>query len=154
MPPSAEPIDLPNDPRVQHRYALLNGVKYHYLYAEPKNGEVRVTVVLVCIMALLFLCNSFFHIFPHMEAQNSAWEAGVSILNGCAISFVRSCDVCLIGTLGSRMARLFCRLEVSNSSVSRAGLQSDCSGYDGIWRDSKYSPSRRQNFSLDRPDAI
>jgi hypothetical protein len=57
MPPKAEPIDLPNDPRVQHRYALLDGIKYHYLYAEPKNREATHTVFLVGIAPsiLLFL---------------------------------------------------------------------------------------------------
>ncbi|KAH6625736.1 Alpha/Beta hydrolase protein [Boeremia exigua] len=36
-----------DDPRVQHRYAVLNGVKYHYLYAEPEGGKWSDTVVLI-----------------------------------------------------------------------------------------------------------
>jgi hypothetical protein len=42
-----KPIDLPNDPRFEHRYAKVNGVQYHYLFAEPKDVKVRATVVLV-----------------------------------------------------------------------------------------------------------
>jgi hypothetical protein len=41
------PIALPNDPRVEHRFAKLNGVRYHYLYAEPSGGKWRATVFLV-----------------------------------------------------------------------------------------------------------
>jgi hypothetical protein len=48
MAQNSQPIGLPNDPRVQHRYSILNGIKYHYLYAEPKNEEPRETVFLVC----------------------------------------------------------------------------------------------------------
>jgi len=42
-----EPIQFPTDPRVEDRYAVLNGTKYHYLYAEPKNGQYTHTVFLV-----------------------------------------------------------------------------------------------------------
>jgi hypothetical protein len=42
------PIALPDDPRVQHRFAILNGIRYHYLYAEPSSGKWRATVFLVC----------------------------------------------------------------------------------------------------------
>jgi hypothetical protein len=41
------PIALPDDPRVEHRFAKLNGVQYHYLYAEPSGGKWRATVFLV-----------------------------------------------------------------------------------------------------------
>jgi len=40
-------IKLPSDPRVQHRYTYLNGIRYHYLYAEPQNGVYRATVFLI-----------------------------------------------------------------------------------------------------------
>jgi len=45
--PKAEPVNLPNDSRFEHRYANVNGIKYHYLFAEPKDGKVKATVVLV-----------------------------------------------------------------------------------------------------------
>jgi hypothetical protein len=41
------PIALPDDPRVEHRFAKLNGVQYHYLYAEPSGGKWRATIFLV-----------------------------------------------------------------------------------------------------------
>jgi hypothetical protein len=43
------PIALPDDPRVEHRFAQLNGVRYHYLYAEPSGGKWRATVFLVSL---------------------------------------------------------------------------------------------------------
>src|ERR1700739_4485602 len=49
-PPPKEPtlpIALPDDPRVKHRFATLNGVKYHYLYAEPSGGKWKATIFLV-----------------------------------------------------------------------------------------------------------
>lgn len=45
----AQPIDLPNDDRVQHRYVVLNGSRYHYLYSEPKSGSYQYTVFLVVL---------------------------------------------------------------------------------------------------------
>jgi hypothetical protein len=47
--PPAEPtlpISLPEDPRVEHRFAQVNGIRYHYLYAEPAE-KWRATVFLV-----------------------------------------------------------------------------------------------------------
>jgi hypothetical protein len=44
-----EPIQFPNDPRVKNRYAIVNGAKYHYIYAEPKDGQFKHTVFLVCV---------------------------------------------------------------------------------------------------------
>jgi hypothetical protein len=41
------PITLPDDPRVEHRSATLNGVKHHYLYAEPSGGKWKATICLV-----------------------------------------------------------------------------------------------------------
>jgi hypothetical protein len=41
------PIALPDDPRVEHRFALLNGIRYHYLYAEPSGGKWKATLFLV-----------------------------------------------------------------------------------------------------------
>jgi len=52
MSPSAEPVNLPDDPRFEHRFASVNGVKYHYLLAEPKGRSVRATVVLVSFRTL------------------------------------------------------------------------------------------------------
>jgi hypothetical protein len=46
-PPKAEPVNLPNDPRFENRFATVNGTKYHYLFAEPKGRNVSATVVLV-----------------------------------------------------------------------------------------------------------
>jgi hypothetical protein len=54
MSSQLEPINLPNDPRVKSRYNTLNGIKYHYLFAEPKDGVVRETVFLVSICPPLF----------------------------------------------------------------------------------------------------
>jgi hypothetical protein len=47
--PNTAPIEFPSDPRVEHRYAVLNGIRYHYLLAEPKNAKPKVTVFLVCV---------------------------------------------------------------------------------------------------------
>lgn len=55
LPPNTLPIDLPNDDRIQHRYALLNGTKYHYLYAEPKTGSYQYTVFLVSLIVIVLL---------------------------------------------------------------------------------------------------
>jgi len=44
---SIQPIDPVSDPRVAHKAALLNGVTYHYLYGEPKNGQVKATIFLI-----------------------------------------------------------------------------------------------------------
>lgn len=41
-----QPIEFPEDPRVEHRFADLNGNRYHYLYGEPKDG-IKGTVFLV-----------------------------------------------------------------------------------------------------------
>jgi hypothetical protein len=46
-PSKAQPLELPNDPRFEHRNEKVNGVNYHYIFAEPKNDKVRATVVLV-----------------------------------------------------------------------------------------------------------
>jgi hypothetical protein len=46
-PPKAEPVNFPNDPRFESRFATVNGTKYHYLFAEPKGKNVSTTVVLV-----------------------------------------------------------------------------------------------------------
>ncbi|CAN9314431.1 unnamed protein product [Alternaria alternata] len=43
---SVQPIDPVSDPRVEHRYATLNGQKYHYLYAVPRSGDYQHTVFL------------------------------------------------------------------------------------------------------------
>jgi hypothetical protein len=45
--PKTGPIQFPEDPRVEHRYASLNDRRYHYLFAEPKNGPPKATVFLV-----------------------------------------------------------------------------------------------------------
>lgn len=39
-------INMWDDPRVQHRFAVLNGTKYHYLFAQPE-GHVKATIFLV-----------------------------------------------------------------------------------------------------------
>jgi hypothetical protein len=44
---NAKPLDLPDDPRFEHRSENVNGINYHYLFAEPKDGNARATVVLV-----------------------------------------------------------------------------------------------------------
>lgn len=45
---SQDPIRPRNDPRIQHKAALVNGINYHYLLAEPSaNGLVRGTVFLI-----------------------------------------------------------------------------------------------------------
>jgi pimeloyl-ACP methyl ester carboxylesterase len=44
---SVQPIDPVSDPRVEHRYATLNGQKYHYLYAVPRSGDYQHTVFLI-----------------------------------------------------------------------------------------------------------
>jgi hypothetical protein len=44
-----KPINLPNDPRFEHRFANVNGTRYHYLFAEPKDRVARATVVLVSV---------------------------------------------------------------------------------------------------------
>jgi pimeloyl-ACP methyl ester carboxylesterase len=41
------PISLPDDPRIEHRFANLNDTRYHYLYAEPSSGKWKATVFLV-----------------------------------------------------------------------------------------------------------
>ena len=43
------------------RYATLNGVRYHYLFAEPKDGKVKATVFLVRFLQLLNTC---YFVFP------------------------------------------------------------------------------------------
>ncbi|KAG9189736.1 soluble epoxide hydrolase / lipid-phosphate phosphatase [Alternaria panax] len=42
-----QPVDPVSDPRIEHRYAILNGQKYHYLYAVPQSGEYQHTVFLI-----------------------------------------------------------------------------------------------------------
>jgi hypothetical protein len=42
-----QPIDPVSDPRVEHKFAKLNGYNYHYLYAVPQSGEYTHTVFLV-----------------------------------------------------------------------------------------------------------
>jgi hypothetical protein len=43
---SLQPIG-PEDSRIEHKTALLNGITYHYLYGVPKNGQVKATIFLV-----------------------------------------------------------------------------------------------------------
>ena len=45
------PIKFPEDPRIQHKYANLNGYRYHYLLGEPKAKTWKGTVLLVCSSA-------------------------------------------------------------------------------------------------------
>jgi hypothetical protein len=44
-----KPIDFPDDPRLEHRFGSLNGVQYHFLYAEPPNKKWKETVFLVSL---------------------------------------------------------------------------------------------------------
>lgn len=45
------PID-PEDARVEHKTAVLNGNSYHYLYGVPAGGKFHATVFLVSMNAL------------------------------------------------------------------------------------------------------
>ena len=53
-----KPIDPFFDSRVEHKWAQVNGKRYHYLLGVPKGGKWNATVFLVCIPWDFLLCDS------------------------------------------------------------------------------------------------
>ncbi|GAB7346023.1 hypothetical protein MBLNU457_4794t1 [Dothideomycetes sp. NU457] len=62
----------PNDPRITHKYATLNGKKYHYILAIPESGDYRATIFLI-------------HGFPDLAF---AWRYQIPFLTGLGLRCV------------------------------------------------------------------
>jgi hypothetical protein len=73
------PIALPDDPRIEHRFAQLNGIRYHYLYAEPSGGKWKATVFLVGRRSGLWVRFYTAHGIPHQ--QTSKMMQGLTMLH-------------------------------------------------------------------------
>ena len=117
---SVQPIDPVSDPRVEHRYATLNGQKYHYLYAVPRSGDYQHTVFLVSLVG-----------YPVM-----LWRHIPDLVILASIGHLEI----LTALVDPWLARPINRMEVSNPILSRYGNAGRCAGHDGIWRDSKKGP--------------
>jgi hypothetical protein len=63
------PIQFPDDSRVQHRFANLNRIRYHYLYAEPQNRKWKETVFLVSLV-IQFSAVFCFYIFNLVNLEH------------------------------------------------------------------------------------
>ena len=48
-----QPIE-PEDSRIEHKYAVLNGYTYHYLYGLPPSGQAKATIFLVSALCLTY----------------------------------------------------------------------------------------------------
>lgn len=67
---SLRPIE-PEDSRIQHKTAVLNGNSYHYLYGIPPSGKFRATVFLVSKSFSRWVhavcCNAMANGRPHLQ---------------------------------------------------------------------------------------
>jgi hypothetical protein len=44
---AVDKLDISGDARVTHKFATLNGYRYHYLHGVPQ-GPIKATIFLVC----------------------------------------------------------------------------------------------------------